>query len=669
MLEGLESRRLMAVSYASYLIPGGLTPNSITVGPDHNIWFAVPMSYTQFFNDGIATQKSAIGKLDLTTGSITEYPTSTQGGLNIPGSIVSGPGGDLWFIDETSGPKIASIDPTTGTITEFPITISGATPAGLAVGSDGNLWFTDSTTNAVGVFNPTTHTSTEFALPNGAANPGDIVSGPGGNLWFTTFIPSASDYAIADINPTTHAITLAALPNINATPVSITAGPDGNIWFNELFGTNIVDASSKIAMLNTSTHAITEFPGGGFGGITSGPDGNLWYANGTISTNTLNQFDLTTDTPTSFPLPTGVTVIVAGPTLVTGPDNNIYVAADGFIVTAHIIPANQAVLTGTVTEDPRGTNTNTRGIIGQTVFIDLNHDGKVDPGDPTTNTDALGSYTFSGLAPGTYTVSVAPYPGTVVTFPAAGSQTITVTGGQLATVGTLGVIPSSSLLPLTYSPTPFGTNNPSVQVAEVNGVYRMILGRAPDPSGGASAVAYLKAGGPLSQLAADLLTSPEYDGDCVQSFYHNYLDRTPTTAEQTAGIAFLEGGGTQEQLAAQIFDSDEFNTLFPTDAGFVQQLYIDILGRLPAPQEVSSWVSMLGTGTTRPQVVSSIMNSSESFLRAATGQADILFGTSGNKPFPPSQIIYLQGGLTQLQLAVTNFANVAYIQQANATVS
>ena len=44
------------------------------------------------------------------------------------------------------------------------------------------------------------------------------------------------------------------------------------------------------------------------------------------------------------------------------------------------------------------------GVAGATMFLDLNHNGPRDTGEPTTTTDTGGAYEFTGLTGGTYTV-------------------------------------------------------------------------------------------------------------------------------------------------------------------------------------------------------------------------------------------------------------------------
>ena len=44
------------------------------------------------------------------------------------------------------------------------------------------------------------------------------------------------------------------------------------------------------------------------------------------------------------------------------------------------------------------------GLPDWTVFLDVNQNGQLDPGESSTTTDANGQYAFTGLAPGTYRV-------------------------------------------------------------------------------------------------------------------------------------------------------------------------------------------------------------------------------------------------------------------------
>src|SRR5262245_57893241 len=68
-------------------------------------------------------------------------------------------------------------------VTECSIPTANATPTGLAVGSDGNLWFTESGTGKVGKVTPS-GTFTEYALTSGR-QPYGITAGPNGALWVT----------------------------------------------------------------------------------------------------------------------------------------------------------------------------------------------------------------------------------------------------------------------------------------------------------------------------------------------------------------------------------------------------------------------------------------------------------------------------------------------------
>jgi streptogramin lyase len=325
-LEGLEDRSLL--SGISGVTEFGLSSpqaalSAITAGPGGDLWFT-------------DRGGNAIGTINPATDAISLYPVPTASAW--PYGIVAGPDGNLWFT-EKSAIKIGMINPTTHAISEFALPSGFAAPAGITAGPDGNLWFTNSATSAIGEINPTTHAITRytysatlgflafsitagsngnlwfgphngpsgyvaeinpttgavtsFACPTFSMDPMSMTSGPDGNVWFT----SSASNVISAINPTTGAISEFTIPTANADPCGITAGPDGNLWF--------VESAGKIASVNPTTDAITEYPVGYGGyGITTGPDGNLWFTDpGTnaigVATLTASQLVVTTQPPST----------------------------------------------------------------------------------------------------------------------------------------------------------------------------------------------------------------------------------------------------------------------------------------------------------------------------------------------------------------------------------
>ena len=141
---------------------------------------------------------------------------------------MTGPDGDLWFADFGTG-AIGQINPTTHAVVEYPTPTAKSGPSGITVGPDGNLWFTEINTGIVGEINPTTHAIVEFPLGSSTAKPGAITVGPDGALWFTESGPNA----LGRIDPTTHALAAFPIPagDGNVVGVSIVVGPDQNLFF------------------------------------------------------------------------------------------------------------------------------------------------------------------------------------------------------------------------------------------------------------------------------------------------------------------------------------------------------------------------------------------------------------------------------------------------------
>jgi streptogramin lyase len=243
--------------------------------------------------------------------SITEFPV--PGCSNSPDSIVAGPDGNVWF---TEGPSdaIGVINPTTDAISSFTVPTANANPAGITVGPDGNLWFTEYLGDKIGVINPATHAISEFPVPTAGARPMAITAGSSGNLWFTELAVGQ----IGEINLTTHAITefKALLGGVG--PIGITAGPDGNLWFTK---------SAGLGDINPTTGAISQFTSLlNNKGITAGADGNLWYARD-VSGDAVGRINPSTDAITLFP--TGSIADSQG--ITSGSDGNVWFTGSGQI--------------------------------------------------------------------------------------------------------------------------------------------------------------------------------------------------------------------------------------------------------------------------------------------------------------------------------------------------
>jgi virginiamycin B lyase len=186
-----------------------LGDNGLAVGPDGNVWFA---------------EMRHIAKIDQ-TGVVTEYPYPSGTVHNYSAGVVTGPDHNVWFTDYFSL-EVDKIDPTTGIITPFDVSAAGCSgPQGLAVGTDGDLYFNCTATSIAKM--TTAGAVTPIANPYGTAlQPQDLVQGPNGHIWLTT-----GSNTLAEYNEKSGVLTGHASPfTTQGLMINLTGGPDENVW-------------------------------------------------------------------------------------------------------------------------------------------------------------------------------------------------------------------------------------------------------------------------------------------------------------------------------------------------------------------------------------------------------------------------------------------------------
>src|SRR5262249_10187936 len=141
-----------------------------------------------------------------------------------------------------------------------------------------------------------------------------------------------------------------------------------------------------------------------------------------------------------------------------------------------------------------------------------------------------------------------------------------------------------------------------------------LLGRNPEPAGLTFWTNQLAQGVSRFQVAFDMQKSPEFLRNVVLNLYGRFLKRQA----EPIGLAFwgaqLEACTSIDQVAAGILSSPEF---FPTqgggtNAGFLNALYVNVLGRPIEPAALTLDSALLASGAySRYQIAFFVITSTE----------------------------------------------------------
>lgn len=269
-------------------------PVKVTLPPLPGITYYGP--FTSFSPEAMAlapngkiymsTISNVIAEFDPSTATMATYSTRSFG-FGVAFGVAVDNNGNVW---------IAKNNFPTATLCEMLVAThaiscyntglsSGARIFGLALGSDGGIWFTDGGTQQIGRIDPNTFAITEYPGLPPSAQPYGIVDGQDGNLYFSD---TSSTPAFGSINISSHAINeyTAGVAGFNpqtytsSSPYHLVRGGDGNIWAADA-------GEATIDKFDVTLHSTTQYPNGiqHYGNpwaIASAPDGTLWFTDATF---------------------------------------------------------------------------------------------------------------------------------------------------------------------------------------------------------------------------------------------------------------------------------------------------------------------------------------------------------------------------------------------------
>lgn len=160
-----------------------------------------------------------------------------------------------------------------------------SSPLFVAPDAQGNIWFTEPMSNAIGELIPSSNIWHQFTVPTANAIPFDLAFDQYGHIWFTEILANQ----IGEFDPTTQTFTETATPTPNSKPYGITRPEptSGKMWFTENNSATAQIASfTPPAAGSLATSGISEYKtkNGGIGStphlISYDAQGDIWWTEG-----------------------------------------------------------------------------------------------------------------------------------------------------------------------------------------------------------------------------------------------------------------------------------------------------------------------------------------------------------------------------------------------------
>jgi virginiamycin B lyase len=191
------------------------TPSALLAGPSGGLWFTDELE-----NDA--------GVMNLGGGVAQTIALTASGN-----AMAQDASGNVWIGTVSTG-RLFEVAPN-GTVTLFVIPNS-AQIISMAFDASGNLWMADAGTNAIDELPAGATSIAQFVVPQGG-RPAGLTIGPDGAIWFTDNLRNA----VGRMTPAGVFAPAAgyAIPTAQSVPIDIVNGPDGALWFAEFAGNSI----------------------------------------------------------------------------------------------------------------------------------------------------------------------------------------------------------------------------------------------------------------------------------------------------------------------------------------------------------------------------------------------------------------------------------------------
>jgi virginiamycin B lyase len=232
-------------------------PEGIALGPHGALFVAENEGPNQY-----ATHVARIAN----DGSVREWSDSDY----MPQGVAAGSDGRMWFTQSCGGLAVLLLP---GNVTQRPLQGIPSQTNAIVEGPDAAMWFAEDGTATIGRMTSsgavTLYRGFIFDRKYSDVAHG-VAVGPDGNLWWTA-LASGVIWAMDVHGTVVHRYTI---PTKSSQPWGITAGPDGALWFTE-------SGPGKIGRVTTegafSEYAIPT-PNAKPQGLAFGPNGKLWFA-------------------------------------------------------------------------------------------------------------------------------------------------------------------------------------------------------------------------------------------------------------------------------------------------------------------------------------------------------------------------------------------------------